>query len=72
MFNCCLIFHFSEQLKVKDVRFLSSNLNTLEILQLCNKHISALAPQEEDTNKVLTKAEKQKIAGAGKKITKKK
>ncbi|XP_075169124.1 mitochondrial ribosomal protein L53 [Haematobia irritans] len=67
-----LIPSAQEQLKVKDVRFLSTNLNTLEILQLCNKHISSLAPEEEDTGKVLTKAEKQKIASAGKKAPKKK
>ncbi|XP_005175312.1 uncharacterized protein LOC101898234 [Musca domestica] len=67
-----LIESAQEKLKVKDVRLLSSNLNTLEILQLCNRHISTAAPEEEDTGKVLTKAEKQKIAGAGKKIQKKK
>ncbi|XP_061400018.1 uncharacterized protein LOC133337839 [Musca vetustissima] len=67
-----LIESAQEKLKVKDVRLLSSNLNTLEILQLCNRHISSAAPEEEDTGKVLTKAEKQKIAGAGKKIQKKK
>uniref|UniRef100_A0A1I8Q463 Large ribosomal subunit protein mL53 n=1 Tax=Stomoxys calcitrans TaxID=35570 RepID=A0A1I8Q463_STOCA len=67
-----LIQKAQEQLKVKDVRFLSNNLNTLEILQLCNKHISTLAPEEEETTKVLTKAEKQKIASAGKKAPKKK
>ncbi|KAI8122476.1 hypothetical protein CVS40_6616 [Lucilia cuprina] len=69
-----LIDKAQEQLKVKDVRFLSNNLNTLEILQLCNKHVSPLAPEEEEKGKVLTKAEKQKLAGGagGKKAQKKK
>lgn len=49
-------------------------MNTLELLQLCNKHVSTLAPPEEITNKVLTKAEKQKLGGGagGKRIVKKK
>lgn len=65
----------TEQAKVKEIRFNSDNLNTLELLQLCNRHVSSLAPVEEVTNKVLTKAEKQKLgggAGAGKKAAKKK
>ena len=72
-FIVCLLL-FAEQLKVKDIRFLSNNLTTLEILQLCNKHVSPLAPEEEEKGKVLTKAEKQKLAGGagGKKVQKKK
>lgn len=70
-----LIDSAQEQAQVKEIRFNSDNLNTLELLQLCNKHVSSLAPREEITNKVLTKAEKQKLAGGaggGKKATKKK
>ncbi|KAM7342091.1 mitochondrial ribosomal protein L53 [Cochliomyia hominivorax] len=69
-----LVEKAQEQLKVKNVRFLSNNLNTLEILQLCNKHVSPLAPEEEEKGKVLTKAEKQKLSGgaADKKAPKKK
>lgn len=59
---------------MKEIRFNSENLNTLELLQLCNRHVSTLAPPEEITNKVLTKAEKQKLGGGagGKRIVKKK
>nr|AAL28461.1 GM05817p [Drosophila melanogaster] len=70
-----LIDSAQEQAQVKEIRFNSDNLNTLELLQLCNKHVSSLAPREEITNKVLTKAEKQKLAGGaggGKKATKEK
>lgn len=66
---------FAEQANVKEIRFNSENLNTLELLQLCNQHVSKLAPPEEITNKVLTKAEKQKLGGGaagGKKAIKKK
>lgn len=59
---------------MKEIRFNSDNLNTLELLQLLNKHVSTLAPPEEIVKKVLTKAEKQKLgSGAGgKKAIKKK
>ncbi|XP_037728401.1 uncharacterized protein LOC119559405 isoform X1 [Drosophila subpulchrella] len=70
-----LIDSAQEQAKVKEIRFNSDNLNTLELLQLCNRHVSSLAPPEEITTKVLTKAEKQKLgggAGGGKKALKKK
>ncbi|EDW35698.1 GL17398 [Drosophila persimilis] len=67
-----LIDSAQEQAKVKEIRFNSGNLNTLELLELCNKHVSSLAPPEEVTNKVLTKAEKQKLGGGSKKALKKK
>ncbi|XP_064538296.1 uncharacterized protein mRpL53 isoform X2 [Drosophila montana] len=67
-----LIDSAQEKSKVKEIRFNSENLNTLELLQLCNKHVSSLAPPEEVANKVLTKAEKQKLGGGGKKVIKKK
>ncbi|XP_014085220.3 large ribosomal subunit protein mL53 [Bactrocera oleae] len=69
-----LIDSAQEKAKVKEIRFNSSNLTTLELLQLLNKHVSTLAPVEEITSKVTTKAEKQKLAGGagGKKGSKKK
>ncbi|XP_030386991.1 39S ribosomal protein L53, mitochondrial [Scaptodrosophila lebanonensis] len=69
-----LIESAQELAKAKEIRFRSSNLSTLELLQLYNKHVSTLAPPEEIATKVLTKAEKQKIAGGGggKKAPKKK
>ncbi|XP_050327522.1 39S ribosomal protein L53, mitochondrial [Bactrocera neohumeralis] len=69
-----LIDSAQEKAQVKEVRFVSSNLTTLELLQLLNKHVSTLAPVEEITSKVTTKAEKQKLAGGagGKKGSKKK
>ena len=61
---------------MKEIRFISENLSTLELLQLFNQRISVLAPVEEVTTKVVTKSEKQKLGGAGgaggKKATKKK
>ncbi|XP_037946672.1 uncharacterized protein LOC119678735 [Teleopsis dalmanni] len=62
-----LIESAQELAKVKEVRFVSDNLNTLELLQLCNKHITPLAPVEDLVVKTLTKAEKQKLSSAGKK-----
>uniref|UniRef100_A0A1A9X4B4 Large ribosomal subunit protein mL53 n=1 Tax=Glossina brevipalpis TaxID=37001 RepID=A0A1A9X4B4_9MUSC len=54
-----LIQSVQEQLKVKDIRFLSNNLNTLELLQLCNKHVSVLVTEEqEQTPTVITKSVK--------------
>ncbi|XP_053964644.1 39S ribosomal protein L53, mitochondrial [Anastrepha ludens] len=67
-----LIDSAQEKAQVKEIRFISDNLTTLEILQLLNKHISVLAPVEEITSKVATKGEKQKLAASGKKGTKKK
>ncbi|CAD7011360.1 39S ribosomal protein L53, mitochondrial [Ceratitis capitata] len=69
-----LIDSAQEKAQVKEVRLLSSNLSTLELLQLLNKHVSVLAPVEEITSKVTTKAEKQKLSGGAgaKRATKKK
>ncbi|XP_055628855.1 uncharacterized protein LOC129770194 [Toxorhynchites rutilus septentrionalis] len=50
--------------KLKKIEFNSANLSTLELLQLCNKHISSLTPQEAvATNVISTKLAKK--AGAG-------
>ncbi|XP_036317512.1 39S ribosomal protein L53, mitochondrial-like [Rhagoletis pomonella] len=67
-----LIDSAQEKVQVKEIRFISENLTTLELLQLLNKHVSALAPVEEITSKVATKAEKQKLAAGGKKGSKRK
>lgn len=50
--------------KLKKIEFNGANLTTLELLQLCNKHITSLAPQEIVTSSVKTKSEKK--AGGGK------
>ena len=67
-----LIDSVQEQCEAKHICLSSQNLNTLELLQLCNKHVSPLAPAEDLTTKSLTKSEKQKLAGAGKKGGRKK
>ncbi|XP_017490528.1 PREDICTED: 39S ribosomal protein L53, mitochondrial-like [Rhagoletis zephyria] len=67
-----LIDSAQEKVQVKEIRFISENLTTLELLQLLNKHVSALAPVEEITSKLATKAEKQKLAAGGKKGSKRK
>uniref|UniRef100_A0A1B0BXI8 Large ribosomal subunit protein mL53 n=1 Tax=Glossina palpalis gambiensis TaxID=67801 RepID=A0A1B0BXI8_9MUSC len=51
-----LIESAQEHLKVKDIQFLSSNLNTLELLQLCNKYLSVLVPEEEEKLSAVTKS----------------
>ncbi|XP_067628725.1 uncharacterized protein mRpL53 [Eurosta solidaginis] len=58
-----LIESAQEKAQVKEIRFLSNNLTSLELLQLLNKYVSVLAPVEEITSKIATKGEKQKLAG---------
>lgn len=60
-----------EFFKIKDIKLLGDNLTTLELLQLCNRHISVLAPKEEPTVLVQTKSEKKQSAGV-KRIVRKK
>ncbi|CAD7088326.1 unnamed protein product [Hermetia illucens] len=67
-----LIPPIQEQIKAKEIRFQSDNLTCLELLQLCNKHITALAPKEDVTNVIQTKSEKKTSGGAGKKGAKRK
>jgi large subunit ribosomal protein L53 len=50
---------------IKNIHFNSSNLSTLELLQLFNKHITTLAPKEEVVNVVKTKSEKRAGAAGG-------
>lgn len=57
-----------EAASFKEVVFDSENLNTLELLQLFNKHITPLAPAEVVTSSVKTKSEKK---AAGKQVRRK-
>ncbi|XP_052889073.1 uncharacterized protein LOC128297470 [Anopheles moucheti] len=50
--------------KLKKIELSTANLSTLELLKLCNKHVSALAPKEIATSVVKTKSEK-KAGGGG-------
>lgn len=56
---------------MKEVRVDATNLNVLELIQLCNKYVSALAPKEDPVNVLKTKSEKKaaggKATGGGKK-----
>uniref|UniRef100_T1GGZ1 Large ribosomal subunit protein mL53 n=1 Tax=Megaselia scalaris TaxID=36166 RepID=T1GGZ1_MEGSC len=60
-----LIDSVKEETKTKEIKLLSSNLTTLELLQLCNKHVSAVAPPEDLTVKIQTKSEKKAAGGKG-------
>ncbi|XP_052871699.1 uncharacterized protein LOC128277295 [Anopheles cruzii] len=51
--------------KLKKIELKSENLTTLELLKLCNKHVSALAPKEDTSAAVKTKSEKKAGAGGG-------
>ncbi|KAI8438663.1 hypothetical protein MSG28_011085 [Choristoneura fumiferana] len=46
---------------LKKVTLKSGNLTCLELLQLLNKHVSALAPVEQPVSTIQTKSEKKKI-----------
>nr|XP_040236154.2 uncharacterized protein LOC120957832 isoform X1 [Anopheles coluzzii] len=59
-----LIPSVQAEAKLKKIELSSANLSTLELLKLCNKHVSALAPKEIATSVVKTKSEK-KAGGAG-------
>ncbi|XP_055372830.1 uncharacterized protein LOC129606510 [Condylostylus longicornis] len=49
-----------KQAQLKEIKLLPENLSTLELLQICNKHISTLAPQEEIAT-TKTKLEKKQV-----------
>lgn len=59
-----LIPSVQAEAKLKKIELNGANLTTLELLQLANKHITALAPKEIATSTVKTKSEKK--AGGGK------
>ncbi|XP_026475274.1 uncharacterized protein LOC113378861 isoform X2 [Ctenocephalides felis] len=51
----------AEQAKIQSVTLKADNLTTLELLQLCNKHISVFAPKDEITvTKLETKSARRK------------
>ncbi|KAI5645096.1 39S ribosomal protein l53/MRP-L53 domain-containing protein [Phthorimaea operculella] len=50
----------AETANIKKVTLKSGNLTCLELLQLLNKHISALAPVEQPATTIQTKLEKKK------------
>ncbi|XP_055537922.1 uncharacterized protein LOC129725770 [Wyeomyia smithii] len=60
-----LIPSVQAEAKLKKIEINSENLSTLEVLQLCNKHVTSLAPKETVTSTIKTKSEK-KVGGAGK------
>ncbi|XP_055857322.1 uncharacterized protein LOC129920134 [Episyrphus balteatus] len=66
-----LIDPVKEQTKLKEIRFISDNLTTLELLQLCNKHITPLAPKEDVTATPL-QTKSSKAAGSSRKVIKRK
>ncbi|KAI8438662.1 hypothetical protein MSG28_011085 [Choristoneura fumiferana] len=51
----------AETANLKKVTLKSGNLTCLELLQLLNKHVSALAPVEQPVSTIQTKSEKKKI-----------
>lgn len=57
--------HPVETSKLKEIKINSDNLNALELLQICNKYVTALAPKDEPVNVIKTKSEKK--AGARRK-----
>ncbi|XP_058466689.1 uncharacterized protein LOC131439553 [Malaya genurostris] len=58
-----LIPSVQAETKLKKIELNGANLSTLELLQLCNKHVSSLAPKEVVTSSIKTKSEK---VGGGK------
>lgn len=58
---------FLAAVKLKTVIVASENLTLLELLQLTNKHITAIAPKEEPVSTLKTKSEKKSQAGGKRK-----
>ncbi|CAH0727407.1 unnamed protein product, partial [Brenthis ino] len=58
--DIAIVPSIAETVKINKVTFKSGNLTCLELLQLLNKHISSLAPEEQITNTIQTKLEKKK------------
>lgn len=50
----------TETSKLNEIKINADNLNTLEILQICNKYVTALAPKDEPVNVIKTKSEKKR------------
>ncbi|XP_053679279.1 uncharacterized protein LOC128730265 [Anopheles nili] len=60
-----LIPSVQAEANLKNIEFNSENLSTLELLKLCNKHVSTLAPKEIAASVAKTKSEKKAGGGAG-------
>lgn len=61
LLNAPLLYNiFLDIAKASTIRFLSKNLNTLELLQLCNKYVTPLAPEDTIALASSNKAEQQK------------
>lgn len=56
-------YHEKESAQLKQVQLDATNLTTLELIQLCNKYVSALAPKDEPVNTLKTKSEKKASGG---------
>lgn len=54
------VFLNAETAGFNTVNFNSKHLSTLEILELFNKHITPLAPKEEEVKSLATKSAKRK------------
>lgn len=52
------VYFILDKEKLKEIRFDSKNLTTLELLKLCNKYITKIAPEPEPVNIVATKSAK--------------
>ncbi|XP_037052478.1 uncharacterized protein LOC119086006 [Bradysia coprophila] len=59
-----LIPAVQETSQLKQIKIDADNLTSLELLQICNKYVTKLAPKEEIVNVIKTKSEKK--AGAKK------
>lgn len=60
-FTVVVVISFeTEAAGFQTVKFNARNLSALEILELFNKHITPLAPKEEEVKVIATKAEKKK------------
>lgn len=55
-----VVLFYTEENQLKSVKIHSANLTTLELLQLLNKHVTPLAPVEEQVRVITTKAGKRK------------
>lgn len=51
---------FTEAAGFKTVKFNAAQLTALELLQLFNKHITPLAPKEQQVNVIKTKSARKK------------
>lgn len=55
-----VLFHFVETAGFNTVKLNAKNFTALEVLELFNKHITVLAPKEEQVKTLATKSAKKK------------